>query len=136
VANEQGGNTMIVTDIYGKRINRQLTSEEYKELWVPISEGQPADDPERETYRDAVDELMKKTPLEAISPVRMADYARYQTLYEKMQTELTVKGYNVDRDLDNELYHLCSDIADNLFSLAKAEGRLYMEKARAMEAKS
>gem|GEM_PF-6866429 len=126
---------MIVTDIYGKRINRELTSDEYKALWVPISEGQPANDPERETYRDAVDELMKKTPLEAISPVRMADYARYQTLYERIQAEITAEGYDVDRDLDNELYHLCSDIADNLLALAKTEGRLYMEKARAAKDK-
>ena len=130
---------MVTTDIYSNPANRQITEEEYKRLWYPFLNAQPSDDPAKQAFRDAVDAIMERVPLEAMSPGLIADYAKYKALYEGMEEELTAEGYDIydlDKDLDNpkcEIYRLRCDIASDLYSLVNAESRLYEQKARAAE---
>ena len=122
------------TNIKGKFGRINISDKAYEKLWTPFLDVQPkTGNPELQIYRDAVDEMSDHIPLEAISPVRMADYARYRTLYEKLSDE----GYNycgVGDDQEDAKYYICqkyNDIASDLLLLAKAEGRLYMEEAKA-----
>ena len=64
---------MLIQDIdaQGRRIEREITYEEYDKLWRPFLDAQPSDARERQIYRDAVDEMLEVFPLTVISPSRI-----------------------------------------------------------------